>query len=172
MSVIALTNDTGTILERYAYDAYGEPVFLSGSGTVISGTARDNRHTSTGQEWDADLALYHFRARIYDPEVGRFLGRDPAGYFDATMLYGYAGNSPEVYYDPFGLERVRSQKDIACELWPDVCAEIDGCVMVGRVPKDNYTPTDNGCTWVPDGFPWIRFPWAGQFLTACNNHDY
>jgi RHS repeat-associated protein len=94
MSVIALTDDAGAILERYAYNAYGDPVVLNGSGTVISSSAEGNRYTYTGREWDADLALYHFRARMYDPEVGRFLGRDPAGYFDATMLYGYAGNSP------------------------------------------------------------------------------
>jgi hypothetical protein len=45
MSVIALTNDTGAVVERYAYDAYGQALFFNGSGTVISGSAEDNRYT-------------------------------------------------------------------------------------------------------------------------------
>lgn len=104
MSVIALTDDTGVILERYAYDAYGQPLFLNGSGTVISGSAEGNRYTYTGREWDADLALYHFRARLYDPEAGRFLGRDPLKYDKggAVLTYGYVQSSPLMYADPLG----------------------------------------------------------------------
>ena len=34
-SIVALTNGGGTITERYAYSAYGVPIFFDGSGTVI-----------------------------------------------------------------------------------------------------------------------------------------
>ncbi|QDS94253.1 tRNA(Glu)-specific nuclease WapA precursor [Roseimaritima multifibrata] len=86
-SVTALTDTTGTISERYAYDAYGKPTVLTGSGTVLSGSAYGNRYTYTGREWDGDLGLYHYRARMYDPVAGWFVSRDPVGYTDSASLY-------------------------------------------------------------------------------------
>jgi hypothetical protein len=46
----------------------------------------------------------YYRARYYDPGVGRFISEDPIG-FDGgdTNLYRYVGNSPLNFIDPFGL---------------------------------------------------------------------
>ena len=33
----------------------------------------------TGREWDSETNLYYYRARYYDPKIGRFLGEDPFG---------------------------------------------------------------------------------------------
>src|SRR6056297_1058378 len=100
-SIIALTDNTGSITERYAYSAYGEPVFVSATGTVLADSAEDNRYTYTGREWDEGLGLYHFRARMYDAGSGRFLGRDPIG-FDGSKwnLLEYVGSSPMTRVDP------------------------------------------------------------------------
>jgi RHS repeat-associated protein len=76
-STVALTTSTATIAERYAYSAYGAPTVCNASGTDIGASTKDNRITYTGREWDDELVLYHFRARLYDAGVGRFLGRDP-----------------------------------------------------------------------------------------------
>ncbi|XZE56135.1 RHS repeat domain-containing protein [Planctomycetaceae bacterium SH139] len=86
-SIIALTDNTGAITERYAYSAYGEPVFVSATGTVLADSADDNRYTYTGREWDGGLGLYHFRARMYDAGSGRFATRDPIKYLDGESLY-------------------------------------------------------------------------------------
>ena len=34
-------------------------------------------YTFTGREWDKEIELYYYRARYYDPEVGRFISFDP-----------------------------------------------------------------------------------------------
>ena len=86
-SVIALTNGSAAIQERYAYTAYGAPTITDASGTPRTATAEGNRYTYTGREWDEELNLYHYRARMYDPAAGRFLGRDPIGYADGNSLY-------------------------------------------------------------------------------------
>lgn len=47
--------------------------------------------------------LYCVRHRWYEPEQGRWLTRDPAGYNPTSSLYEYAVSSPLEYQDPLGL---------------------------------------------------------------------
>ena len=42
--------------------------------------------------------------RYYDPEIGRYLTRDPAGYVDGLNVYLYVGNNPVNSFDPMGLK--------------------------------------------------------------------
>lgn len=86
-SVTALTDGSGAVVERYAYSAYGSPTITDASGTTRSTTAVGNRYTYTGREYDETLALYHYRARMYDSAGGRFVSRDPIGYEDGWLLY-------------------------------------------------------------------------------------
>ncbi|WP_218933568.1 RHS repeat-associated core domain-containing protein [Rubripirellula lacrimiformis] len=79
-SVTAMTNGGGTVSERYAYDAYGTPTTTDASGTSLTTSTENNRYTYTGREYDEALGLYHYRARMYDSESGRFCSRDPIGH--------------------------------------------------------------------------------------------
>jgi RHS repeat-associated protein len=91
-SIIGLTNAAGTLVERYSYTAYGTLSIYAANGTVRTSSTYANRYTYTGREYDADLNLYHFRARWYDPTTGGFISRDPLGYVDGMSLYrGYFG---------------------------------------------------------------------------------
>jgi RHS repeat-associated protein len=56
----------------------------------------------TGREPDAS-GLVYYRARYYDPSVGRFTQRDPVGYLDGLNRYAYVGNNPINFTDPHGL---------------------------------------------------------------------
>src|SRR6056297_3546868 len=104
-SITALTDATGTIAERYAYDAYGKLTVLDGGGTVLSNSAYGNRYTYTGREWTEELALYHYRARMYDPVAGRFCSRDPIGYRGGSWnVFQYSNSRTLSLADPFGLE--------------------------------------------------------------------
>ena len=80
-SIIALTDSSGTIKERYAYTAYGTPTITDAAGTVRSATAEANRYLYTGREYDDVADIYHYRARPYLSRLGRFGSRDPIGYF-------------------------------------------------------------------------------------------
>jgi RHS repeat-associated protein len=60
----------------------------------------------TGQRWEANLGLYDYRARFYDPTLGRFLQPDSLipqpGDVRAWNRYGYVYNNPLRYTDPTG----------------------------------------------------------------------
>lgn len=49
------------------------------------------------------MGLVYYRARYYDPSVGRFTARDPVGYLDGLNRYAYVGNNPVNFTDPLGL---------------------------------------------------------------------
>ena len=98
-SVMALTDSSGQIVERYSYDVYGAVTAYDSSGQQISVTNYDNRYLFTGREYNWQTKLYHYRARTYHPYLGRFTSHD----FGMLCSYEYVGSSPTSYVDPLGL---------------------------------------------------------------------
>eukprot|EP00752_Nemacystus_decipiens_P015804 g14114.t1 len=88
-SIIGLTNaSTGTVVERYAYTAYGKPTITDGTGLNVRATSLyGNAYMHTGRRYDHESGLYYYRARYYAPVLGRFLERDPLGYPDGLNTY-------------------------------------------------------------------------------------
>lgn len=79
---------------------------LANTGAVQPWSTHKIRYSYTGREWDNDTKLNHFRARTYEPKLGRFLSRDPLGYVDGKSLYrGYFGLRG---MDPFGFTSWRT----------------------------------------------------------------
>jgi RHS repeat-associated protein len=101
-SITALTDGTGTIVERYAYSAYGVPTITDASGTLRPSSQEDNRYLYTGREWDDVLLMYHYRARMYDAELGRFCSKDPIGYHASPNPYLAFSCAPPNSVDPDG----------------------------------------------------------------------
>lgn len=78
---------TGAIARRLRHDAWG---------SVLEDTNPDfTPFGFAGGLYDADTALVRFGARDYDPQVGRWMSKDPI-LFDGgqTNLYAYVGNDP------------------------------------------------------------------------------
>jgi RHS repeat-associated protein len=109
--VVAVTSQSGAVAELYAYTAFGGPTILAPNGTtVLTASAIGNSFMFTGRRLDPETGLYHFRARYYDSQLGRFLGRDPVGTGVSFLnLYAYVHNSPYGHTDPLGLEEARGE---------------------------------------------------------------
>ncbi|CAG4927215.1 hypothetical protein R69919_05491 [Paraburkholderia gardini] len=90
--MVALANGTGATIASQAYGPFGET-----DGTPAS------RFGYTGQQYLAPLGLYYYKARMYSPELGRFLQTDPVGYRDDLNWYAYVGNNPINFTDPTGM---------------------------------------------------------------------
>ncbi len=105
MNVMALVDDSGTVQERYVYNAYGEVTIYNPtwSETVDWADGEHNEILYCGYRWDHKSGLYHVRFRMYHPTLGRWLQRDPLGYVDGMSLYEYARSVPVAYIDALGL---------------------------------------------------------------------
>jgi len=110
-SVEAVTDSTGTPVERYTYDAYGAVTVDNGTFSVVPPNTWGTPHSAIGNPWmftgrqlDEETGLYFYRARYYDTVKGRFLQRDPAEAADSTNLYRYVKDNPANLVDPSGLK--------------------------------------------------------------------
>lgn len=103
-SVTDLTDATGTVVEKYKYDAYGKPAIFDGSGSSLSTSAYGNRFLFTGREYLAEVNLYDYRARIYSADLGRFLQTDQLRFSAGDVnIYRYCGNNPINGLDSTGM---------------------------------------------------------------------
>ncbi|GAA0508691.1 hypothetical protein GCM10009097_27270 [Pigmentiphaga daeguensis] len=106
-STNAVSDETGAVVERLAYDAWGKRQFPNGTtdpGNTLAGVNTDRGFT--GHEHLEEVGLVHMNGRIYDPVIGRFMSADPmiqAPYnLQSYNRYSYAFNSPLNGVDPSG----------------------------------------------------------------------
>jgi len=93
-NTIALTDTAGAVQTQYSYEPFGQ--------TIATGASNTNQRQFTGRESDG-TGLYFYRARYYNPVLERFISEDPIGIAGGINLYGYVGNDPSNFTDPFGL---------------------------------------------------------------------
>lgn len=103
-SPLAVTNASGTVNERYLYDAFGMELIYDAAGGPHTSSTVANPWLFTGQEWMPELGLHNYKNRFYSDDLGRFLQQDPIR-FDAGdfNLYRYCSNDPIDRSDPLGL---------------------------------------------------------------------
>ena len=103
-TLTSVTDESGTVLERYEYGDYGLPTILTPAGAVLTESAGTVKafHLYTGRPFIAHVQIMDFRYRFHDPALGRFMQRDPLWHTDSMNLYVYVAASPHVYVDPYG----------------------------------------------------------------------
>jgi RHS repeat-associated protein len=96
-SVTSLTNTAGKTISSYVYRAFG-------STTATEGIFNPFRYTA--REQDTETGLYYYRARYYDPSIGRFLSEDPIRFWGGIDFYKYVDNDPTNSVDPSGERKI------------------------------------------------------------------
>jgi len=67
-------------------------------------SAADNPIGYAGYVFNDECEIYTVRNRSYEPTLGRWLERDPAGYTDGLALYLHTRSNPTSFQDPHGLQ--------------------------------------------------------------------
>ncbi|MCZ6851746.1 MAG: RHS repeat-associated core domain-containing protein, partial [Planctomycetota bacterium] len=93
-----------------------------GDGTPTRTWARRVAGAWDGYVFNAETLQYHVRHRCYSPTLGRWLERDPAGYFLGMSLYVYVRSGPLRFVDPWGLEEEDLPEGVK-EISPSECWE-------------------------------------------------
>ncbi|MFP4334774.1 MAG: putative Ig domain-containing protein [Wenzhouxiangella sp.] len=103
-SIRNVVSTSGDILAEFAYTPFGEQVL--GPPPTLDDSIR-----FTGREFDIPGGLGYYRARIYAPDIARFLSEDPV----EPWHYRYAENNPLRYTDPSGKVAAISYALQACK---------------------------------------------------------
>lgn len=108
-STSVVTDGAGNILERMAYDPWGDRRASNGAGdptNAIIPSTTDRGYTGHEHLDLGGMGLIHMNGRIYDPTLGRFLSPDPyiqSPYHSQSFnRYSYVWNNPLTMTDPSG----------------------------------------------------------------------
>ena len=101
-TVRSLVDGSTQPVNSYTYEAYGE--------TRSKTEGVDNPYLFTGRRLDGGTGDYYYRARYYQPNVGRFTSVDPLA--PNEMTYGYVYGNPTNFNDPSGLTKMLYLSDL------------------------------------------------------------
>lgn len=91
-STVEMTDGSGSVKSQFAYEPYGQ--------TTANGGAYPFQYTG---RVPVSSSLYYYRARFYNPILGRFISEDPIGFGGGINFYSYVNDDPEFFTDEVGL---------------------------------------------------------------------
>ena len=97
----------GTLACATAWTPFGTAATIYGDSAAVP-------YGFQGHEWDREVGLHNFAARLYDPVLARFLAPDSQCQFPSP--YVLANNSPQMLFDPTGELSVWGQVGIGAAL--------------------------------------------------------
>jgi RHS repeat-associated protein len=117
---VAVVDDSGNVIERYAYDAFGNVRFLAPDYSDRTNSGFDWDFLFHAEFRDSVTKLFNYGHRYYDPALGRWLSRDylfetlgavPESFPEVVHLYGFVSNNPMNWFDDVGLATKKKPKD-------------------------------------------------------------
>ena len=157
-SITELTNQSGTVAQRYTYSSFGKiESQLDANFLQLYGY--------TAREFDSESGLNFYRSRYYDSSVGRFIQQDLIGFSGGTNFYTYVGNNPVYFVDPLGLDALDSAANYAAGFGDMVTFGITNYIR-GRLGTNDVIDqcsTAYSAGWWTGMFHQLAFSGAGAF---------
>lgn len=138
----------GGVAEYTRFSAFGEETLFDGDARPRTPSQAINPWRFSGKRYEEEIGLVFFGRRYYDPEIGRWLTRDPLGYVDGLNDYLFVRNNPESLIDAeglFSLQAVwRGFSNAALEYFRNVGSTASS--VVDLIQRDLHVFTDIGDT--------------------------
>ena len=97
-NITAMINASQTLVAKYLYDSFGNTLAQSGSLADV------NAYRFSSKEWNGNSGLYYYLYRFYDPNLQRWVNRDPIGELGGVNLFDFVKNRSINSIDSFGLD--------------------------------------------------------------------
>jgi len=117
-SILHVIGDTGAVENSYAYDVWGNP--------LINNETVPQSLRFCSKRYDSVAEHYFWHMRIYDPQLGVFLQRDPLS--ASANAYTFLGNDPASQRDPLGLGWLPKWADDALDTVIETAKELPGAL--------------------------------------------
>lgn len=181
-SIVATSDQSGTVTARYSYDPFGKRRQIDGNYDDYNGLIvdwRSNVRGGTGRGFTSheeldDVGLINMNGRIYDDQVGMFLQVDPllGDRFNTQnySAYAYVLNNPLNAVDLSGLDPQYTASNPGC---PSTLGPAGSSCPV-EVINGKRTPEDS----LPSGSTSIEltpreaFAWAGRSETGISQYAW
>jgi len=104
-NILGLVDDSGNIVVKYKYDAYGNRISITDTSGCDLGNINPFRYK--GYYYDDDAQMYYCKSRFYVPSWHRWLNSDSISYLEpknitSLNLFTYCNNNPVMYVDENG----------------------------------------------------------------------
>lgn len=104
-NILGLVDDSGNIVVKYKYDAYGNRTIIMDISGCDLGNINPFRYK--GYYYDDDVEMYYCKSGFYVPSWHRWLNSDSINYLEpknitSLNLFTYRNNNHVMYLDPSG----------------------------------------------------------------------
>jgi RHS repeat-associated protein len=162
-SVTLLSDSAGTVETTYLYDAWGELREQTGTlATDFGYTAREF----------AEAGLWFYRARYYQPGIGRFVSEDAHGFEAGINFFAYALSNPINAVDPLGYSASTLPKwppPIDPRPWGTFPWPYNNPCKSGGINDPDYVLFWDETYANPGVLPRPLDQWKGKFSEKCTN---
>lgn len=184
-NVVALTDLSQSVAQRYSFDAFGKRRNTDWTADTSDNQFSVQQQTErgyTGHEHLDNTRLIHMNGRIQDPIIGRVISADPyiPNRFDGQSYnrYSYVINNPLSFTDPSGFDpEGLPDVDVGCyfawdirclEEWPNTDPNLDRAEELDRIElarECSANPDLPQCSFTEEEFEANR----DQILDLCKS---
>ncbi len=103
-NIMGYVDESGSVVARYAYDPFGNPLTPGGIGSSFNGyDLIDYLNVGFSTKYhDREVGLIAYQLRSYSPALGRWLNRDPIEEEGGVNIFVFCRNNPLITYDKNG----------------------------------------------------------------------